>query len=891
MASSQPPYGHPGPSNYYQHPAPPPHYAYGNHSPVHGPAPYQYQYPVPPMNAHHHPIHPSSSPRNRGGYPHSRGGPVPGYQNYHPHPHAPPPHHYPYPQHSHSPGPYPPPPPNKYPQPYSPSYAPVHPSSPYSPAWQGQPLSPLPKQLSMLPPVSTSPGPPPPTQPPAQEESIPPLSNTVEHEAEPQPAEHVPTPPPRSPPTHVGSIRTLDKATGGSISHPSSPSQSTAGASTAAKFGSWVIWSKRPSDPSNAPGIIISSRARPPEEVVQNALDLPTPPPSPDSESKFSQSEIHSGAETLIEQAPVPSSSTTATETTTTPACSTAPDTPVPGSPLSTNTSISIAAASSSPSKEKDQIENITATPPTESKALIEKDAPAAATTDDSQPTAVPSQASESTSEKTTSPAAPAPKAAPKSWASLLRPTGTAQPKGPNSLPTSSIVGFSIPADSPSSSAQAQSNHAQAQKKKPELIALLTSAPSAPPIPPKIRPRGLVNSGNMCFANAVLQVLVYCPPFWRLFSELGKIADEAEGSGVGSIFGEREGKSTTPLVEATVRFLREFAPKREVTGKGKGVDRERFGSAGYEEVEDDDILDSFLPTYVYDALKEQKRFDHMRGGHQEDAEEFLGFYLDTLEEELLSLASSLQPATVSGEKDEHSRQEEGWLEVGKRNRAVMTRTVKSAESPITRIFGGKFRSTLHVPHQKDSAMVEDWRSLRLDIQREQIHNIKEALTFISSPQSVQVTSVTRPGQTLDATQLVQIEALPPILVLHLKRFLYDPAKGEVAKVGKQVAFAPELEIGPEVMAPGKKIHTTRYKLFGVLYHHGLSASGGHYTLDVLHPNIDMMTTTKPREAWIRIDDELVSDVRAEDVFGGMDRDDRCAYLLFYRRVGGPIGRT
>ena len=73
----------------------------------------------------------------------------------------------------------------------------------------------------------------------------------------------------------------------------------------------------------------------------------------------------------------------------------------------------------------------------------------------------------------------------------------------------------------------------------------------------------------------------------------------------------------------------------------------------------------------------------------------------------------------------------------------------------------------------------------------------------------------------------------------------------------------------------------------VLYHHGQSAHGGHYTLDVLHPNRDL--TDRPRAAWIRIDDELVSDVRPEDVFGGAEQNDRCAYLLFYRRIGpwGP----
>ncbi|KAG2154115.1 hypothetical protein DEU56DRAFT_952327 [Suillus clintonianus] len=624
--------------------------------------------------------------------------------------------------------------------------------------------------------------------------------------------------------------------------------------STDPKLGGWVIWSKRPSDPSTAPGIIISPHARPPPDVIQYALDIPTPPPSPTPVSVVLPSDV---------SVPTPSELLDGTESNTTPALSTAFDTPVPGSPVSTNTSFSLAKAPEQP----------------EEKPSVEASPSAAELFTQHEPTAEPELSFDeapSNAEASTSSPTPAPVPRPAvSWASLLR------KPGPSNLPASSVVGFSIPASPPPIATTPKTS---SHPKKSELLTLLNSGGSSAAAM-RIRPRGLVNSGNLCFANAVLQVLVYCPPFWRFFTDLGRFLEPAE-------------ESKTPLVDATIRFVKEFAPKERapVEGKGKGKGVERYGANGlvHEEV-DDDIMDSFMPTYVHDALKEKKRFDHMRGGHQEDAEEFLGFYLDTLEEELLTLSSSLtNPNQASAHQTNNAPannvQEEGWLEVGKRNRTVLTRSTKTVDSPMTRIFGGKFRSTLRVPHQKDSVIFEDWRSLRLDIQRDTIHTIKDALTHISTPQSVQVTSVTRPGATLDATQQVHIDSLPPILILHLKRFLYDANKGGVAKVGKQVAFAPELEVGADVMVQGKKVNGTRYRLFGALYHHGQSASGGHYTLDVLHPNIDMTNPPiKPREGWIRIDDELVSDLRAEDVFGGVERDERCAYLLFYRRVGAGRG--
>ena len=90
------------------------------------------------------------------------------------------------------------------------------------------------------------------------------------------------------------------------------------------------------------------------------------------------------------------------------------------------------------------------------------------------------------------------------------------------------------------------------------------------------------------------------------------------------------------------------------------------------------------------------------------------------------------------------------------------------------------------------------------------------------------------------------------------------------------------------MAPGaeKSAEPVRYKLHGVLYHHGESADSGHYTVDVLHSYGDSGNW----EAWLHIDDEVVNAVRHEDVFGSGENepvDDRCVYMLFYCRTA-PI---
>jgi len=64
---------------------------------------------------------------------------------------------------------------------------------------------------------------------------------------------------------------------------------------------------------------------------------------------------------------------------------------------------------------------------------------------------------------------------------------------------------------------------------------------------------------------------------------------------------------------------------------------------------EDDGLSSLLSTDVYDAMKEKRQFIIMRNGRQQDAAVFSDLYLEALDEELVTLRSSIswcRPASM-----------------------------------------------------------------------------------------------------------------------------------------------------------------------------------------------------------------------------------------------------
>ncbi|EMR08095.1 hypothetical protein PNEG_03535 [Pneumocystis murina B123] len=383
-----------------------------------------------------------------------------------------------------------------------------------------------------------------------------------------------------------------------------------------------------------------------------------------------------------------------------------------------------------------------------------------------------------------------------------------------------------------------------------------------------IQPRGLINIGNVCFMNVILQVLVFCPPFYNLLDEIGKKMTHSL-------------VNNTSLISALISFIREFPIiDKPVLNGGTTVKKDDFEEFG----------EPFIPEYVYMAMRGNKLFDSMRRGHQEDAEEFLGLLLDALHEEFVQ---EMKPNAdvfpnntiryincvdfVSTNSFDYSqdKNENEWVEVGPKQKTSIMRSATVSESPLTPIFTGNFRSILRVSGMKPSITLEPYRSLQLDIEPLHIGSIEEALQNITQPEVLNGDWHSSLGEKLKATKQVFIETFPQVLILHLKRFIYDNVGG-AQKSYKNVHYPLQFEIPPTVMSPHRRIEKNiKFILFAVVYHHGMSASGGHYTVDLLRQDL---------HSWIRIDDTHISHILPEHVIPSSDSPNRFAYLLFYLRL-------
>ncbi|KAL9675694.1 hypothetical protein QQ045_003899 [Rhodiola kirilowii] len=354
-------------------------------------------------------------------------------------------------------------------------------------------------------------------------------------------------------------------------------------------------------------------------------------------------------------------------------------------------------------------------------------------------------------------------------------------------------------------------------------------------------PRGLINSGNLCFLNATLQALLSCPPFFQLLQELK---------------GRDVPKDACPTITAFVKFVSDFVIHRTVSATKKSTTivetASPFSPSMFEEV-----LKKFTPDIPSGLLGRPR---------QEDAQEFLSFVMDQMHNELLKIGG-LASTSDSNLLKFSSTEDDEWETVGPKNKSAVTRTQSFVPSELSAIFGGQLISVVRARGNKASATVQPYLLLHLDIFPDAVQTVEDALHMYSVPETLEGyrAPVTGKAGVVTAMKSVQIKTLSKIMILHLMRFGYG-SEGST-KLHKPVRFPLELVLSRELVV-SSTTEGRRYELVATITHHGRDPSKGHYTTDARHPS----------GQWLHYDDASVTGIGINRVLHDQ------AYVLFYRQM-------
>ena len=424
------------------------------------------------------------------------------------------------------------------------------------------------------------------------------------------------------------------------------------------------------------------------------------------------------------------------------------------------------------------------------------------------------------------------------SWADLFKTKPSSKPQGP--LPQ---LKPQEPPRQPDDSLKADSMSAKDQFQQYFLdvlrkVVLTQQVPS-------LQPRGLKNNGNWCYINSTLQVLLFCPSFYHF---LMKFRLKTE-----------RGTSLTPILDSLVLFASHFNELASQQHAGKSRDWNK-----------QEIVMGipFEPRNVYKLLTQVKTTLSQQG-KQEDAEEFLSCILNGLHEEMVQLASHNDTTQEDAVVGDHIVGD--WEQVGPRNKSMVTRKAAMSKSPVAAMFGGYLRSSLVQPGMKESASIQPFFTIPLDL-RGDVSTVQEAFDNFFRVEEVEGFQCDKSKTEVEVSKKWTLDSLPVVLVLHLKRFVVNKNKCE--KLTKKISYEPQLQVPLETLSKVNRVRNKNaltYKLFAVTYHHGKNLHGGHYTSDISHPSV----------GWLRADDMNIKLVPPKFVFNPLSNRD--PYLLYYCR--------
>eukprot|EP00536_Pseudo-nitzschia_multiseries_P005450 jgi/Psemu1/295890/fgenesh1_pm.102_\ len=335
---------------------------------------------------------------------------------------------------------------------------------------------------------------------------------------------------------------------------------------------------------------------------------------------------------------------------------------------------------------------------------------------------------------------------------------------------------------------------------------------------------GLKNLGNTCFLNSSLQCLSATIPLTDYFlgydyrSEINK--NNFLGTG---------GKLVTAYAELTKQMWLGSKSVAQPTDFKKQ-------------------LQTFAPQFV--------------GCHQHDAQELLAFLLDGIHEDLNRVKERpyVEDRDCDGTNDEQDAVE-NWKNYLRRNKSL-----------IVDMFQGQLRNTckclkcghvnirfepfmyLSLPITKDCKSIDDCMDLYL---KEDV--LRGADQYYCE----------KCKDHVDGTKKQDIWMLPPVLIVHLKRFKYNDY-GKVGSKNDAAIRYPVTEWDLKSRVKSSRGVYPKYDLYAVSNHMG-GLGGGHYTAHTLNRFDDV---------WYEFNDSSyhpVDDSIHKRLF-------KSSYVLFYNRV-------
>ena len=395
----------------------------------------------------------------------------------------------------------------------------------------------------------------------------------------------------------------------------------------------------------------------------------------------------------------------------------------------------------------------------------------------------------------------------------------------PASTPTFDRATKPSPAQSPEVPSRATKNPALSNPYYPQILARIQAKSKSRSYDPSYGGggqalTGLKNLGNTCFMNSILQCLSATYPLAEYFITLRFIqhVNPVNPLGMGGELAEEFAFLTQALWRGNYKSI---APK----------DFKR-------------VLSKFAPQFS--------------GSQQHDSQEFLAFLLDGLHEDLNKVLKKeyIQEQDNTGVPDNRAAHI-SWENHLKRN-----------DSIIVDLFQGQFKSTLTcLQCGCTSVTFEAFMYLSVPIPSPTDVSLLDCVRHFTKAERVSGSNswfCVRCKTHRESAKQLEIWRLPPVLLIHLKRFSYVGKWKQ--KLDTSVNFPiSSLDLSPMTLGPLKP---PPYQLFAVSNHSG-TLDGGHYTAYVRHAATRKFYT---------FDDSVVRDMSTGNVMS------KNGYMLFYTSV-------